>query len=182
MSYTPTAIEVAFRAALVPALPAGVPLIFANQDGPAPAQTYATLLVTLDAPQGLRTQETSDAAGTAPDTHLSRIGQQRTTQISVQVFGPNAYAAASSLAALYEHPQIVYAAHLLGVELTGCDGTQRIPAALTTETEDRWLVTLRGAYHLTAALDVAAVETVVGTLYLDGDADPAGTLTVTAPE
>lgn len=182
MSYTPTAIEIAYRATLAAIMPAGVPLIYANQDAPAPAQTYATILVTLDTPQGLRTQEVSVTAGTAPDTHLSRIGQQRTVQISVQCFGPNAYAAASRIAALYEHPLVSYDAHQRGVELTGCTGIQRIPAALTTETEDRWLVTLTGAYHRTDALDVAPVETVVGTLYVNDDPDPAATFTVTAPE
>ena len=44
MSYTPNAIETAVYNTLAAIMPAGVTLIYANQDGPRPsASTYATL-------------------------------------------------------------------------------------------------------------------------------------------
>jgi hypothetical protein len=182
MSYTPTAIEQAVWATLQPLFPAGVTLIYANQDGPRPSTgTFATVLVTADGPVGLRTLEMSDDAGSAPDTYLLRTGQQRVMQISVQTFGPAAYAALSQVVGLYESPLTAQAAYDRGISLTACGDMTRIPATLTTEIEDRWTVTITGAYLATTAQDAAAVERVVGSLFVDDELTPASTWTVDAP-
>lgn len=182
MSYTPTAVEIAVYQTIATLLPAGVSLIYANQDGPRPTSgTYATLLVMGDTPIGLRTVEMSDDAGVAPDTYLLRTGQQRALAISVQTFGPAAYAAITSVVSLYESPLTAQAAYDRGVSLTACGEATRVPEALTTETEDRWTVTIQGAYLRTTSQDAAALQEVVGTLYVNNDPDPAATFTVEAP-
>lgn len=182
MSYTPTTVEVAVYGTLAQITPSGVTLIYANQDGPRPdGATFVTFLVTADEPLGLRTVEMTQVAGTAPDTFLMRTGQQRVIQLSVQAFGPGAYAALTQIVALYEHPLIAQAAYDRGVSLTACGPMTRVPAALTTETEDRFTVTLTGAYHKTDALNAAAIAEVVGALYVDDEPTPAATFEVTAP-
>lgn len=182
MSYTPTSVEVAVYGTLAQITPAGIALIYANQDGPRPdGATFATMLVTADEPLGLRTVEMTNEAGSAPDTFLMRTGQQRVIQVSVQALGPGAYAALTQIVALYEHPLIAQAAYDRGVSLTACGPMTRIPAALTTETEDRWTVTLTGAYHKTDALDADAIEEIVGSLYVDDELTPAATFEIVAP-
>ena len=182
MSYTPTTVELAVYGTLAQITPAPVAIIYANQDGPRPAgTTFVTMLVSADEPSGLRTVEMTNTAGSAPDTYMMRTGQQRVIQVSVQAFGPGAYAALTQIVALYEHPLIAQAAYDRGVSLTMCGPMTRIPAALTTETEDRWTVTLTGAYHKTDALDAAAIEEIVGAMYVDDDSTPAATLEVVVP-
>ena len=182
MSYTPTAVEVAFWQTLAPLVPAGVQMIYANQGGPRPSSlTYATILVIGDQAIGLRTVEMSAEPGVAADTYLLYTGQQRVVQISVQAFGPNAYAAISRLTALYESPIVAYDAFVRGVSLTACGEATRIPAELLTETEDRWTVTLTGAYHRADALETAALETAVASLLVDEDPQPVAVVTVTFP-
>lgn len=182
MSYTPTTIEIAVYNTLAALLPSGVPLIYANQGGPRPSSgTFATLLVIADAPIGLRTVEMTATPGIAQNTYILRTGQQRTIAISLQTFGPAAYNAISQVIGLYESPLVAQAAYERGIGLTACGEATRIPAALTTETEDRWTVTIQGAYLRTTAQDAAAIEEIVGDLYVNNDPDPAATITVTAP-
>lgn len=182
MSYTPTTVEVAVYGTLAQITPAGIAIIYANQDGPRPdGATFVTMLVSADEPIGLRTVEMTNTAGSAPDTYLMVTGQQRVIQVSVQAFGPGAYAALTQIVALYEHPLIAQAAYDRGVSLTACGPMTRIPAALTTETEDRWTVTLTGAYHKTDALDADAIEEIVGTLYVDDESTPAAILEIVVP-
>lgn len=179
MSYTPTAIEVATRSALLLLVPSGVELIYSNQDGPRPSSaTYATLLIISDAPQGLRSFETTDtAAGTGLVEQVQ--GQTRVFDVSVQAYGPDAYAAISRVMALYEHPAMAYAASALGISLFDCGTATRLPEELTTETEDRWVVTIRGAYYRVDALPVAALDEIVSLLQTTTDPDVAPTTQAT---
>lgn len=182
MSYTPNSIEVAVYRTLASILPAGVTLIYANQDGPRPTDgTYATLLVTADVPLGLRTVEMTATAGVDAGEFAMRTGQQRRISVSVQTFGPASYSAIAQVMALYEHPLISYDAAQRGVSLTQCGEATRVAEIIGTETEDRWSVTMTGAYHRVDSLDVAALAQVVGDLTVDDDPDPVATLTVTVP-
>ena len=120
-------------------------------------------------------------AGEDAGDFVMRTGQQRRISVSVQTFGPAAYTAITQVMGLYEHPLISYDAAQRGVSLISCGEATRVPEVLGVETEDRWTVTLTGAYHRVDALDVAALAEVVGDLTVEDDPDPVATVTVTVP-
>lgn len=180
--YTPDALEAAVLDALQICLPEyATPtsrIIFANQDGPRPSGTFLTLYVTggVDVGRGEEAMgDVADGAGLYPYTR--RV--QRESTVSVQAFGPDAWAAIQRLQARMQHPSLTWQIQALGLCFVPPFSATRLGLALGPQTENRAVLTVTVRSLRDETVQDRDLQVVAITPTLDTDTMPVRTIPLT---
>lgn len=168
MSYTLTTLEQTIYQAIAIVLP-GETIIWADQDGPRPSSgTFVTCKVTGDSGQGLRSFCLTDTAGVDAGDYVWQVGRFRESTLLMQAYGPEAYGTLRSMELQLDDPLNSDLISRLGIVMADPSGTQRIPAVLPSETEDRATCTYTVRYYSITERDVAALRSIDATPVYNG--------------
>lgn len=143
---------------ILPALYAGR-VVAADQRGPRLEHPFATFKVISDL--GVAATATSfltATPGTAPDTFVNEICEVRSGVLSVNVYGPTAYADLSRALLIFQGN-----AANGDFSVQGSSGIRRIPGTTLQAREDRAQVDFTFMYVATAQEDSMALEETTGT-------------------
>lgn len=162
------------RTALLPAMPAGVDIIIAHENGPRPAGLYVTLRIenTHQLPGHAGPLEGNPAPtgfGTMP------IDAHRTGLLELQCFGVGSFEVLDLAMQRLQFETVIEAAEALNIAFGRSSDVENVPALRNELSfEPRAIVSLPFAYTRRVVESLPYIETVEGTISIEGEI--AGTL------
>lgn len=152
-----------FRTLLLPLIPAGTELIWANQDGARPAGLYFTMRF-----DGV-VRRTPAIIGQLNDAGVREVNAHRAGSLEVQAFGAGSYDALDVLGQQLAHDESLSRAESLNLAIGPMGAVTDEPALRDNhQWEPRAIAALPFAYTLTTQEELSWIETVEGTITVDG--------------
>ena len=145
---------------------APVPLIRANQDGPAPKRPYGTYAIRTAADPRHPVTTAPDAGGNVT------LRAHRAVSAEVQIYGPGSEAAADRLQLALKAETVAQSAERLGLALATVRAAQHVPALLDGQRwEERGIVEFTGYVLAEIADNLGLIERVETAATWGSDAD-----------
>ncbi len=139
-------------------------IVAADQRGTRLEHPFATFKFIDDNPlTATASTQVRNVAGATPGTFVREIRATRRATLSVNVYGPTAYADLRSALLKFQAPSIVEDARTAGLSIQSAGPVRRLPGDGQTTREDRAQVDFTVLYVDALDVDVAALEEALGT-------------------